>query len=352
MVIVTNAVILDTDEQSLKRKGLTADVAVWEDGLRTGGAPGTFEWWYFDGHFGDGSTVIITFNTKPMHALAGPLAPKVDLWLTRPDGRQTHSVIEYHAGTFSAATDRCDVRIGPNRASGDLANYTVHAEGDGVAVDLTLARVVSSWRPGTGKIYYDEERTHYFAWLPSVPYGVVQATLTYDGSSHQVDGAGYHDHNWGNVSLPDVVHHWYWGRAHVGNYSVIFAEITATDAYGYARVPLFMFARDKTLLTTDGAPLTLTTDLHGAPDAEHYPGWIDVNWQDSRGSVHLALRHPSVIESVNLLASLPTWERIPVSLFLHPGYRRFTAAIGVTGAIAGAQVNENGQALYEIMAFH
>jgi hypothetical protein len=33
----------------------------WEDGIRTSGEKGTYEWWYFDAHLDDGSTVVIVF---------------------------------------------------------------------------------------------------------------------------------------------------------------------------------------------------------------------------------------------------------------------------------------------------
>jgi len=40
-------------------------VARWEDGARTDNRAGTYEWWYFDAHLDDGSTVTVEFHTKP-----------------------------------------------------------------------------------------------------------------------------------------------------------------------------------------------------------------------------------------------------------------------------------------------
>ena len=34
-------------------------VEPWEDGCRTDGSPGTYEWWYFDLNLDDGSTLVI-----------------------------------------------------------------------------------------------------------------------------------------------------------------------------------------------------------------------------------------------------------------------------------------------------
>jgi hypothetical protein len=41
----------------------------WEDGIRTSGEKGTYEWWYFDAHLDDGSTVVIVFFTKFMTSI-------------------------------------------------------------------------------------------------------------------------------------------------------------------------------------------------------------------------------------------------------------------------------------------
>ena len=96
-------------------------------------------------------------------------------------------------------------------------------------------------------------------WLPAVPYGAVQGELVYDGKAHTVTGKGYHDHNWGNIGLNDVMSHWVWGRAHVGEYTLIFVEMVSNKAYGGVKLPVFMLAKGGQILTGDGRPLTLQT---------------------------------------------------------------------------------------------
>ncbi len=46
--------------------GLMDTILPWEDGLRSNTDPGTFEWWYFDAQFEDGSTAVIVYATKPI----------------------------------------------------------------------------------------------------------------------------------------------------------------------------------------------------------------------------------------------------------------------------------------------
>jgi hypothetical protein len=72
------------------------------------------------------------------------------------------------------------------------------------------------------------------------------------GRSSTSGGVGYHDHNWGNAPMPELMHHWYWARGTAGPYSVIASYITAEKAYGYSALPVFMLARDGRIVADDG----------------------------------------------------------------------------------------------------
>jgi hypothetical protein len=44
---------------------------------------------------------------------------------------------------------------------------------------------------------------------------LLTGTITINGETVQVEGSGYHDHNWGNAPMNALVGGWYWGRAKV-----------------------------------------------------------------------------------------------------------------------------------------
>jgi hypothetical protein len=337
----------------LQRDGLTETVDAWEDGLRAETGRGNFEWWYFDAHLDDGSTAVVVFATKPLLARKGPLKPQLVLTITNPDGRRLDRSRVFPADQFTASCDGCDVRIGDNHVAGDLHRYELHAANEDLAADLVFTGSVPPWRPGAGKNYYDAGLTRYFAWLPAIPYGAVSGTLTYDGQAHEVTGVGYHDHNWGNVGLNDVMSHWVWGRARVGAYSLIFVEMNAVPAYGRQKVPVFMLARDDQILIGDGGPLTLATaDVVSHPSGRTYPRQLDFRWQpadSSLGRVHLALCKPELIEAVSLLTTFPRWQQRLLRLFANPFYFRFNAALELQIDLPRLQAVEQGRALYEIM---
>jgi predicted secreted hydrolase len=174
-------------------------IKLWEDGRRSDGSPGTYEWWYFDAHLDDGAKLVVVFLTKEFTALKKPLSPVIRIDLTLPDGTAVQKVVELAAETFSASTETCDVRIGDNAFAGDLHTYTIRARVEDVEIDITLTGQVPAWCPETGHWLFGEEGDHYFAWLPSVPQGRVEATYRMGGNSRTVTGVGYQDHNWGNA---------------------------------------------------------------------------------------------------------------------------------------------------------
>ncbi|HEY5532514.1 MAG TPA: hypothetical protein VIK22_11015 [Candidatus Anoxymicrobiaceae bacterium] len=339
--------------ETLQRVGLKPRVVeLWEDGYRTASQPDAFEWWYFDSEFEDGSTAVVVFSTKPMTKPHDPLTPALQIIMKTPEGKRDFISIEHTPNEFNGSVDSCDVSMGKSRIKGDLDGYEVHAQAGNSKVDLVFTRGAPSWRPGPGITYMDRKKTKYFAWVVAVPYGKVEGELTYEGKTWNVTGTGYHDHNWGNIGPGMALDHWYWGRAHVGDFSVIFAQmITAkVPGMGNLKLPVFYLARGQEILTDDGLPLSMVTrDFVEGPGGRTYPTSVDLYWETVEGKVSLALRNPKLIESIDILESLPRWERPIVHLFAKPYYYDFNADLEMKVDLRGVKADEKGTALYELM---
>lgn len=240
---------LDSDYQ---RIGINRDdVALWEDGARTDGRRGTYEWWYFDAHLDDGAKLVVIFMTKDLSAPNRPLTPMIRMNLDLPDGRSRNFIKTYPAEDYSAATTSADVRIGANRFEGDFTQYRIDAEIDDVRVHVTLVSGIRPWRPHTGYLVFGKNRDAEFSWLPAVPQGTVTGSYEVEGIHRQVTGIGYHDHNWGNVGMTAIINDWYWARGQAGPYSVIASYITAHKKYGYDATPIFMLSRNGRIIADD-----------------------------------------------------------------------------------------------------
>lgn len=256
-------------DEDFTRLGLKrGTVEPWEDGIRTSGGPGSYEWWYFDSHLADGTSLVVTFYTKWLLDPKGPEAPMVQVDLDRPGQPSRQLFVHATPAEFAASRAHCDVRIKDSYFRGDLHTYQIHVAAEGLTIDAELVGQVPSWRPATGVTYFGSHDEHTFAWLPSVPQGEVHVTLAEKGRSLQtLTGIGYHDHNWGDVAMSKLLNHWYWGRAQAGPYSVIAAYLYAEKAYGRAELPQILIAREGQVVADEASKVRLVledvfTDAH------------------------------------------------------------------------------------------
>ena len=233
------------EKMNLKR----GEVEPWEDASRVDGSRGSYEWWYFDSHYPDGTVLVIFFFSKSPINVNGPIKPTATMELTLPDGRKLSDEVTAKIEDSSYSKDMCDVRIGESFCRGDLKHYEVSFVGKTMSARLTLDGTVRAWRSQTGSIFFGDEEEHYFAWLPAIPEGRAVADIVYDGGERlTLEGSGYHDHNWGNISMMKLMHHWYWGRAKIGDYKVISSWITAQKKYGFKDFDVFMLAKGGEIL--------------------------------------------------------------------------------------------------------
>jgi len=256
-----------TVNASLSRLGSTAKdygrigisrghVAPWEDGARTDGSAGTYEWWYFDAHLDDGAKLVVVFLTKNFTDSSKPLAPMIRIDLDLPDGTSYNKIARFEPEEFSASPERCDVRIGGNSFVGDLRTYKIIATVDDIAVEVSLTGEVPAWRPRTGHWYFGANDEHEFNWLPAVPQGKVEATYSVAGKPSRAAGVGYHDHNWGNAPMNSLINNWYWARGQAGPYTVVASYITAEQKYGNAELPVFLLAKNGQIVADDASKVT------------------------------------------------------------------------------------------------
>jgi hypothetical protein len=338
------------------------DIAGWEDGFRTQpGGFGTFEWWYFDAVLDDGSTLVINFMVKDFRSARGinqPAAPIVTLELDRPDGSHLERALPPQRHDYAFASDRCDVRVGVNTFAGDLHTYRIHVDIDGVVADITLTGEVPSWRPETGHMLFGDGTPRYFAWLPSVPQGNVEGVLTVDGVTQTLSGQGYHDHNWGDANMAQLMNHWYWARAQVGDYTVIASHITAEKKYGNAEVPIFMLAKEGKIVADRGS-LARFSKSDEQPDpvtGKHVANTVVYDYDataEGGEAYRVTFHREKTIVQDRMVENLKGPLRVLAQLTGFDGaYLRFTGQVTVEHlSAAGAAESVTAPGLWELMYF-
>ena len=338
-----------------KRFGIAKKPSFKEDGMRTHGGKGTFEWWYTDVTFEDGTAVVVIFFTKNYFDTPGPAWPTADFEIVDPSGKRTNVWTRGKKGTkINAARDVCNVSIEKNYIRYVDGVYKVHYEDHGIVYDATMKPKLPMWRPGAAHWIFGEgtpnERT--YGWFVAQPDAEVEATLTMNGKTqHFKKGQGYHDHNWGNVSLEKILNHWYWGRAHVGPYTVIACDIIAEKQYGYKRLPVFMLARDGEILSDDPRKTTIErggTHIH--PVSGKFMDDDLTYIQRESGDVQyiVTFHREGDYNQRSILEVVPAWKRVLAkAIGMNPTYIRVKGTVGVEERRCGVRDAYKAQGLWE-----
>lgn len=327
--------------------------ALREDGLRTTGAKGDFEWWYFDSKLQNGGSLVIVFYTKPMMAQVEGFQPQATVEYTDPAGVLHKAVFSppYSDGMF--AMDRCDVRMGPCYFRGDLHSYEIYYKDDGMEAKVSLTGNVPAWRPHTGHIFFGEK--DYFAWLPAVPEGSVDAAVTYGGKTERLTGTGYHDHNWGNVMMPNLMHHWYWGRAKVGDYVIISSYITAREKYGYEEFPVYLLAKNGEIISDERGRVAYAEEDPYFEEAtgKHVYNKLTYDYQGAAGHYRITYRRRGDLSKSYFSANAKGFQGFLLRLIRYPAsYQRIQGECTVERLENGAAVETvTAPAIWEHMYF-
>ncbi|SDJ56321.1 Hydroxyneurosporene synthase (CrtC) [Pedobacter sp. ok626] len=324
----------------------------WEDGMRTHGGKGTYEWWYFDTHLADGSKMVIVFYTKALTEVNKPTKAYATLNIDYKDGTKLERYLP--SSVFSASKTSCDVKIGANTFKGDLKNYSIHLEDYDFKLDVEFNRVAESWRPETGHFYFGDKQ-NLFSWFVAVPKG--NATVTYSIGQYTVHTSGscYHDHNWGNKGMHQLINHWYWSRAEFGPYTVIACQIVPEKKYGDIPIDLVYIAKEGKKLADDPAKLKLHRSYPIKVTTGNKPisNELIFNYENSEFNLSLQLtRKTNIIETYLIQQD---FQRKLAKIFLgfNGAYFRIAgdAKLEVNYKDGPSETFENDHAIWELMYF-
>ncbi|MEQ8156869.1 MAG: hypothetical protein ABRQ25_18665 [Clostridiaceae bacterium] len=341
-----------------QKLGITKETATWEDGIRSTGGKGTYEWWYFDAEYTDGTKVVVVFYTKDGFDVKGPANPTASLEATLPDGRKISKYFSEGKGQkIRALKDQCRVKIGESSIKYSKGNYLIHFVDGDVEYTCTMRPKLPMWRPGTGHWFYGEKQEHYFAWFVPVPSADVRATLKVKGETFQLKGNGYHDHNWGNIDMNKLMNHWYWGRVNIGTYTIIACDIIAEKKYGCTRLPVIMLAKDGTILEDDEEKVEVKrsgTECHPVTK-KFIDNKLNYIYHGENGAnYNIEFKRESDILAISLLdkLGLPAVKKLAAkALRLNPTYIRCIGEVKVTVGKDGKKEVFEKEGLWEQMFF-
>lgn len=214
------------DAESFKTLGMNMDrIEDWEDGLRVKNLthPGAFEWWYIDIHSDEGFVLVTSLHYNIDSN--GKQIPFININLSK-DGKVLCDLSNYHADkNADFALGNANVVIGKSflKSIDGLNKYHIYIdpeENKGYGLDIILERQVPSYRPSSGISGYAENGP-LFGWICAIPGGHATGKVMFDGQTAPIIGSGYHDHNWGECAINELVDNWFWTRGEVNGITIV-----------------------------------------------------------------------------------------------------------------------------------
>ncbi|MEE9453292.1 MAG: hypothetical protein V3V13_02765 [Paracoccaceae bacterium] len=332
------------------------ETAIWEDGMRTDGREGSYEWWYTDAEFDDGTTVVVVFYTKNIFDVSGPAHPTAAINVNFPDGEALEYIIHGPKGqVLQAAKDHADVSIDESYIRYVDDHYELKFVIDDFVFEARMDSTLPMYRPASGHWFFGKKSEDYFAWFVAQPSSNITATLTRDGSVMELNGTGYHDHNWGNSPIHEGINHWYWARVKVGEYDAILVDLIAAEKYGYERVPIVMLAKDGEILkTNEHAPEIIRTNtrIHQGT-GKFFDYTLTFIQQANDGVIYqIDLNAEQDLEVYSFLEALPWYQKILAKLAgENPTYLRVLGGATLTITDEDAVETFTHKGLWEQMFF-
>lgn len=343
--------------EDYKRLGITEEIAPWEDARRDNARPGIFEWWHFDLIADDGTKVMVMFQVKEREAVKGNVdAPYVTINIVTPDGSVYKETASYPVNHSVFATDKCNIQIGPHTVRGDMKEYELHIDNiNGLSADLILTSLGKPWRPGAGYMVFGDQEDLYFTWLCGVPRGHSKGSITVKGEKKEVQGAGYHDHQWGNAFPEASWNHWIWTRQNLEDYTIVVFDLVANKKYGYKRYPL-VFAQDKhgevvfDNFDASNVKLEILGEYSEEESGKKYPSKFKYTFSKGGKTLEYTVNAKQKLE-VNSVRPLGNGVKKATRgmMGLQPSYVSFEGVGDLALSEAGQTKRQSGNLIYEFM---
>jgi hypothetical protein len=347
-----------TRPEDLQKIGIEPGVVKqWEEGRRGDDRAGVNEVWYFDATMEDGTKTVVGFRPKSVEGMVHDGdTPNLNIDIVMPDGKEYRDLIDVPAERSEMRKDRCSVKFGPHSVEGDLKNYTVKVEPvNGLGCELHYEALVQPFRPGgTAYVALGDKEEFYYTDM-SIPKNRVTGTITVEGKTHRVNGFGYHDHQWMNISPMAAYHHWLWGRLYAGEYTLVIYDFITTERFGFTRIPILGILDGKGDVIFDNTrPVQCEIELYHQPEMKKdFPKRLTYTFNDQGKTVRLAIEWVQEIEVRNLYGRANEQQRAAYDRAgIMPTYMRYYAKADLTIQEEGrATLHEAGDMIYEFAYF-
>jgi len=215
------------EQKSKLSKNIAVKIIPKDDAFHGSKKAISAEWWYFDAVFSNKYSVHIGFRTFSKKSL-GTIMPFLEIY---KDGKlEYEGKKRFRFKNFKTSSNFPHVKVfnsfllefdQDRYKKNDEWIYKIKMKMGENAVDLVFKTITKGW-----KIETEKE-----SWAVGLPKAKVSGFIKLRGKMIEVNGIGYHDHNW-NFSFLTALNYakaWYWGKIRSKNFNIVWANIVKKD---------------------------------------------------------------------------------------------------------------------------
>ncbi len=191
----------------------------------------SFEWWYFDFDFEDGSSLV--FMLKIQDNSVAPFTPHLHIEYIFKEGDyrkiklcrrdQFAFSVDKQQGIASIKLDTSEIKI--HRGTSDYISFIdMNAEVGDLQVHIRINPLHRGLNPTPDCIYMRHKKNPdlWTACSLIAPRISAKGEIKFKGKSLFVNGEGYHDHPWGTDTIIQTMGNWHWGRLFMKTATILF----------------------------------------------------------------------------------------------------------------------------------
>lgn len=175
------------------------------------------EWWYFDAIFDNNYSFHVGITTFSIRGY-GIISPALEIYEDMKLAIGLREIYPFHHFQISKEIPfiklfgETILEFNQDRYddTGEWV-YNVSLRMDGQEINLQFIGTTKGWKTD--------------GWAVSLPKADVNGTMIINGNCIEVNGIGYHDHNWNySISAPIEEYGWYWGKIAGNALNVVWAK--------------------------------------------------------------------------------------------------------------------------------
>jgi hypothetical protein len=177
-------------------------------------------WHYFDFISDEGTVVVLVFYNRPFF-LSFDIS-LLDVVIYR-DGKKEHFGYPVPTPESLISFPSLPVTISNSRIMAAGEDIIININEEKLKLNFKLQSRYKHWKPNMVPLYKSGDQ--FFNWQVLMPFARTTAEIDIRGEKISLIGQGYLDYNQGNIRFNHIINHWYWGRFHSPERSVVFGSL-------------------------------------------------------------------------------------------------------------------------------